>query len=66
MKYLINYANGAYKKTQHLNTKSAGKYGFDKIIEYSEADVDKDFYNPKSLFWSLNSLLKGARSLYNQ
>ena len=29
--------------------------------------VDKDgIYNPKSLFWSLNSLLKGARSLYNQ
>ena len=23
-------------------------------------------YNPKSLFWSLNSLLKGARSLYYQ
>ena len=23
-------------------------------------------YTPKSLFWSLNSLLKGARSLYNQ
>lgn len=44
MKVAINYANGAYKKAQKVNTKTAYKYGkFDKVIEYSQEDINEDF-----------------------
>lgn len=40
----INYANEKYKKAQRLNTKMALENGVDKVIEYSEKDIDKEFY----------------------
>lgn len=43
---LINYANELFRKAQKLNTFTAKKIGgFDKIIEYSDKDIDEDYYN---------------------
>lgn len=44
MKVLINYANGAYKKSQRWNTWTA-KYigGFDRVYSFSENDIDNEF-----------------------
>ena len=42
MKYLISYANNAYRDAQKLNSKTGRKY-FDKVIEYTENDIDKEF-----------------------
>lgn len=43
---LINYANELYRKAQKLNTFTACKFGgFDKVIEYSDKDIDEDYYN---------------------
>ncbi len=45
MNYLINYANETYRKTQKLNTWTGKHFGkFDKVIEYSDKDIDEDFY----------------------
>lgn len=45
MKYLINYADNMYRKAQRFNTWTAKHIaGFDKVIEYSGQDIDKDFY----------------------
>ena len=43
-------------------------YKCDDSRKSSMRDINRFVFsfNPKSLFWSLNSLLKGARSLYNQ
>ena len=43
MRYLINYANSSYEQAQKLCSKSGLKFGFDKIIECSEKDIDNDF-----------------------
>lgn len=43
MRYLINYADSNYEKTQKLCSKSGFRFGFDKVIEYTEKNIDKDF-----------------------
>ena len=42
---LINYANELFRKAQRLNT-FTGKIigGFDKVIEYSDKDIEKTYY----------------------
>lgn len=40
---LINYANDKYKTAQQLQTKTAKRAGFNRIIEYGPEDIDKDF-----------------------
>lgn len=46
MLYVINYANGKFKNSQKLNTKTALKVGkADKVINYSSEDIDEKFYN---------------------
>ena len=46
MLYVINYANGKFKNSQRLNTKTALKVGkADKVINYSSEDIDEKFYN---------------------
>ena len=55
MLYLINYANKKYRRAQHLNSKTAKKVGkADVVLEYSEKDIDADFYkkNKKILSYS--------------
>lgn len=45
MKYLINYANETYRNTQQFNSwtgKNIAK--FDRVIEYSDKDIDEVFY----------------------
>lgn len=44
MIYALNFADEKYKKAQQLNTKTAYKYGADKVFEYSWQDIDKEFY----------------------
>ena len=45
MKVLINFADEKFRFNQKINS-FTGKYigGFDKVIEYSPADIDKVFY----------------------
>jgi hypothetical protein len=43
MLYVINFANGPFRKAQVLNTRTAYKYGADKVIEYSPNDIDDEF-----------------------
>lgn len=43
-KYHINYANGRYFKAQQYCSETAKHFGFDEVISYSIADIDKDFY----------------------
>ena len=55
MLYVINYANKKYRRAQILNSKTAKKVGkADVVIEYSEKDIDNDFYekNKKILSYS--------------
>ncbi len=45
MKYLINYANKEYRASQKINSWTAKHIaGFDAVIEYSDKDIDADFY----------------------
>lgn len=44
MIYAINYANKKWYNAQKLNSKTAKKYGADKVIAYTENDIDKEFY----------------------
>lgn len=48
----INYSDDKYKKNQSFNSWTAKKIGkVDKVISYSPADVDREFYNAnKELF----------------
>lgn len=47
---LINYANDPFKPSQHLQTKTALKHcHFDEIIEYSDKDIDNQFYNKNKI-----------------
>ncbi|MBQ6993316.1 MAG: hypothetical protein IJN64_02320 [Lachnospiraceae bacterium] len=39
----INYADNGFKKAQRLNSKTAKKWGADKVIEYGPADIDEKF-----------------------
>lgn len=39
----INYSDDRYKIAQKFNSKSALKYGADKVREYGPADIDEDF-----------------------
>lgn len=42
---VVNYANDKYKKVQEYNTKTAKEKGYaDKIYNYSDKDIDKEFY----------------------
>lgn len=45
MKVLINFADDKFRFSQKVNS-FTGKHigGFDKVIEYSPADIDNDFY----------------------
>jgi len=46
MLYVINYANKKFRNAQKLNSVTAKKNGkADIVIEYSEKNIDKDFYN---------------------
>lgn len=40
----INYADEKFKNAQKLNSKTAIKWGADKVIEYSIDDIDDEFY----------------------
>lgn len=44
MIYVLNFANEAYEKARKLNTKTAYKFGADKVFEYSFNEIDRDFY----------------------
>lgn len=44
MIYAINYANKKWFPAQKLNAKTAKKYGADKVIMYTDKDIDKEFY----------------------
>lgn len=45
-KVLINFADGKFKRSQRLNSRTGRLIGgFDKVIEYSPADIDASFYN---------------------
>lgn len=39
----INYADKGFRKAQKLNTRTAFKYGADRVIEYSPEDIDETF-----------------------
>lgn len=39
----INYADNGFKKAQKLNSKTARKWGADKVIEYGPEDIDENF-----------------------
>lgn len=43
MKYLINYANKGFYKSQKLNSISGISAGFDSVIQYKEKDIDSKF-----------------------
>lgn len=42
---VANYANEPYKETQKYCTRSAYKYGVDKVFEYGPEDIESQFYN---------------------
>lgn len=44
MIYAINYANKKWFPAQKLNAKTAKKYGADKVIMYTDEDIDNEFY----------------------
>ena len=45
MKVLINYADSKYKYVQKICSYTGYRKGkFDKVIEYSPKDIDRDFY----------------------
>ena len=45
MKVLLNYSNEKYRNSQKFNTKTGLKIGgFDKVYEFSPADIDNDFF----------------------
>jgi hypothetical protein len=48
MKYLINYADGGFRKAQALNSISGISAGFDAIIQYKKNDIDKNFLKENS------------------
>lgn len=57
-KILINYANGAFKESQKLNSKTGLEVGgFDKVIEYGPKNIDKKFYKKNK---HILSQLRGA------
>jgi hypothetical protein len=43
MKYLINYANKGFYKSQKMNSISGISAGFDSVIQYREKDIDDKF-----------------------
>lgn len=40
----INYADDGFKKAQKLNSKTAKRWGADKVIEYGPGDIDQEFW----------------------
>lgn len=45
-KYLINYSDGYYQKSQKNNSETGVLIGgFNKVIEYQKKDIDVDFFN---------------------
>lgn len=43
---LINYADGSFKSSQKLNSKTAKNVGlFDKVISYTSSDIEPGFFN---------------------
>lgn len=43
MVIVVNYADGNFKKTQAFNTKTAKKWGADKVISFGREDIDAEF-----------------------
>jgi hypothetical protein len=42
---LINYANGSFRESQKLNSRTGRKVGsFDKVISYSPKDIEPEFF----------------------
>lgn len=39
----VNYADKSFKRAQRLNSKTARKWGADRVIEYGPDDIDDDF-----------------------
>lgn len=39
-----NYADRRFRKAQRLNSKTAKKWGADRVIEYTRMDIDPEFY----------------------
>lgn len=48
MKYLINYANKGFYKSQKLNSMSGISAGFDSVIQYKENDIEDEFLKENS------------------
>ena len=44
MVVVVNYADEKFQPYQKLQTKTAYYFGADKVIEYSPADLDREFY----------------------
>ena len=44
MVYVVNYANDKYKSVQKLNTKTAYKFGADKVLSFGPENIEKSFY----------------------
>jgi hypothetical protein len=40
----VNYADKHFKRAQRLNSKTAKKWGADKVIEYGPEDIDEEFF----------------------
>ncbi len=48
MIYAVNYSNDLYRDAQKFNTKSAYKYGADKVIEYTYEELPEQFVKEHS------------------
>lgn len=48
----INYANERFKKAQHFNSKTALKWGADKVIEYGPQHLDEQFIENNKYLYS--------------
>jgi hypothetical protein len=56
----INYADKSFEKAQRLNLETAKKWGADRTIAYTPADIDEDFKNRnKNILSQKKSLRKG-------
>lgn len=40
----VNYANQKFKRAQKFNSRTAIRFGADRVIEYTPDDIDADFY----------------------
>lgn len=49
----ISFADEKFRNAQKLNTRTAYKYGADKVIEYSPKDIDEEFYKKNEHIFAL-------------